>query len=119
MRYSEHTNIAEEEILAKIFSLFDMNKQYDTEADLLVDTKLFLNLIPDLYYMRVFDSHMGGKPDIVVCYRGRFIAIELKDITGVTSKLQVCELCEIRNAGGEAVVCQTMREVRDAIFIRD
>ena len=58
------------------------------------------------YYF--FPEHTGygrsGVPDIIVCYRGRFIAIECKAGRGQTTALQKRELKNIDIAGGVALV---------------
>lgn len=46
----------------------------------------------------------AGVPDILVCYKGRFIALELKTKSGRVSELQKYEIERIRKAGGHAVV---------------
>ena len=42
----------------------------------------------------------SGIPDLLICYKGRFIAIELKAEKGKVSDLQRRELELIREAGG-------------------
>lgn len=46
----------------------------------------------------------SGIPDIVACYKGRFIAIECKAGKNTTTALQELELSRIREAGGHALV---------------
>ena len=50
-----------------------------------------------------------GIPDIIVCYKGRFIGIECKfDATkNPPTKLQQLELAKIKKAGGIAIVFDT------------
>lgn len=45
-----------------------------------------------------------GTPDLLVCYKGRFIALELKTDTGKTTPLQKEKICDIRRADGYARV---------------
>lgn len=45
-----------------------------------------------------------GIPDILACYKGRFLAIELKAPKGKPSVLQLVTLRQIRNAGGYGVL---------------
>lgn len=45
-----------------------------------------------------------GTPDLLVCYKGRFIALELKTDTGKTSPMQKEKICDIRRADGYARV---------------
>lgn len=41
-----------------------------------------------------------GTPDLLVCWRGRFLGLELKTDTGKTTQLQKHHICEIRKADG-------------------
>ena len=68
------------------------------------------NKFPGFY----FKSHgsefqMSGLPDIIGCYKGRFIGIEVKDPEGnhPTSELQKKRIREIRQAGGIAFTADT------------
>lgn len=60
---------------------------------------------------------VAGIPDILVCYRGFFLAIEVKapgKLKG-TTPLQQTQLRAINNAMGFALVADDVRMVRDAI----
>lgn len=46
----------------------------------------------------------SGIPDLIVCYKGRFIGIELKAEKGKTSRLQEFEIEEIRKADGIGMI---------------
>ena len=46
----------------------------------------------------------AGIPDIVICHRGRFIAVECKAGSNKPTALQLRELDNIRKAGGVAIV---------------
>lgn len=46
----------------------------------------------------------AGVPDLIVCYKGRFMGIEVKAKHGRPSELQVWNLDKINNAGGIAVL---------------
>jgi len=59
---------------------------------------------------------MAGLPDLIVCYRGRFIGMETKMPGNTTSKIQDRRIDEIREAGGDAGV---VRSVRDAEALLD
>jgi hypothetical protein len=57
------------------------------------------------YFFPVMNGYgRAGIPDIVGCYRGRFIAIECKAGKGTTTRLQERELQSIRDTGGVALV---------------
>lgn len=46
----------------------------------------------------------SGIPDIIVCYRGHFIAIECKAEGKAPTELQKRELQRIKDSGGDALV---------------
>lgn len=46
----------------------------------------------------------AGIPDVLVCYHGKFIGIEVKAQNGRPSELQLHEIRQIRRAGGQAFV---------------
>tara|TARA_R100001369_G_scaffold78526_1_gene108223 strand:+ start:300 stop:641 length:342 start_codon:yes stop_codon:yes gene_type:complete len=60
------------------------------------------------YYFMPSSGGYGRKgiPDIVVCYKGRFIGIECKfdAASNPPTKLQQLELAKIKQAGGIAIV---------------
>jgi Holliday junction resolvase len=57
----------------------------------------------------------SGLPDIVCCYKGRFIAFEVKTDKGKTTILQEVMLRKIRAAGGIAEVVRSAEEVKAVI----
>lgn len=57
-----------------------------------------------------------GVPDLLVCYKGRFIGIEIKNETGKTSPLQDVNIHNIKRAGGISFVA---RSVEDVSFVID
>lgn len=46
----------------------------------------------------------AGVPDLLVCYKGKFIGIEVKAETGHASELQLKTIEQIKKAGGIAFV---------------
>ena len=58
------------------------------------------------YYAMPIGAGFGnaGVPDFLICFKGRFIAVECKANGGKTTKLQAKHLEDIRAAGGVAVV---------------
>ena len=47
---------------------------------------------------------MVGDPDFFLCMRGKFVALELKDVNGKVRALQEHKLNEVRRTGGIALV---------------
>ncbi len=52
-----------------------------------------------------------GVPDIIACYKGYFIGIEVKNETGKTSPLQNVNLEMINDAGGYGIVARSVKDV--------
>ena len=77
--------------------------------------KKVLDAIGAWYFMPSMTGYgRAGIPDFIVCYKGRFIAIEAKAEHGKLTKWQERELHAIQAAGGEATVIndpETLREM--------
>lgn len=58
------------------------------------------------YYVKFHATGFSrsGVPDILVCIRGRFVAIEVKQEKGVVSALQEAHQRQIIAAGGVAII---------------
>lgn len=56
-----------------------------------------------------------GTPDLLVCYKGHFLALEVKQPGQVCSKLQVRELDRVDNAQGVAAAVSSKEEVAHLI----
>lgn len=64
-----------------------------------------------------FKEHGGmygtsGIPDIICCYKGKFMAFEVKTEKGKLSKLQEITIEKIRQAGGVAFKVTSLEEVK-------
>lgn len=60
-----------------------------------------------------------GLPDVVACYRGKFLAIEVKRPGGRATPMQEHILREIRKAGGFAAVATSVQDVATACDLID
>ena len=71
----------------------------------------------NIYYFKVHGGYYGvsGIPDIIVCYKGRFVALEIKNEKGKTSKMQDMHIENIRKSGGIAFVVRSREEVKKII----
>jgi hypothetical protein len=57
----------------------------------------------------------AGLPDIICCYRGRFVAFEVKTETGRPSKLQEITIQRIKAAKGVACIVRSVEEVKQIL----
>jgi hypothetical protein len=66
--------------------------------------KRLKELGPDCWVVKVQQVAIRGTPDLLICYAGKFIAMELKVGSNKASPLQEHVLQAIRLAGGSAWV---------------
>lgn len=57
----------------------------------------------------------NGNPDLVVCYQGKFIAVEGKANNGVQSSWQKLRQMQIERAGGIYILAWSVDDVKDVI----
>lgn len=86
------------------------------------ESKLQADVEAWLRYKGIYFVHLNeargnkiGVPDLVCCMAGKFVAIELKTEKGRVSKAQEENMQEIGKAGGLAVVCRSLDEVREVV----
>lgn len=82
------------------------------EAELKRRALAYLRTLPDSHWYATADRYARGVPDILGCWRGQFVAIELKARHGRLSRLQARWLTEAQRAGGETLVAWDIDEVR-------
>lgn len=87
------------------------------ERDLVRKISEYLKKVQGLFYWKEHGGQYGtaGIPDIIVCYKGRFIAFECKVENNKPTVLQDMTIKQIYKAGGYAVVVRSLEEVKEAI----
>lgn len=65
------------------------------------------------YAVKIISASQAGVPDVICCYRGRFVAIEVKRPETVrnVSRLQAYNLDKIQEAGGIGFVAYSKEQV--------
>lgn len=83
--------------------------------------KKIINYLEDIgaYVVKVVSATKAGVPDLLVCYEGKFIAIEVKTLEtrNNVSALQSYNLSKIENAGGYSLVAWSVEMVKE--FLED
>lgn len=77
-----------------------------------------INYLKDrrIFHFRVnADINTVGIPDLIVCYRGYFIGLEVKTKKGKISKLQLEVAKEISNNGGFVCFPTSVEDVKNLI----
>lgn len=87
------------------------------ESDLIKKIQQYLKAVPDLFYFKEHGGMYGqsGIPDLIVCYKGRFIAFEVKAGKNKATVLQEITIRQIFKAGGYALVVRSVEEVKQVI----
>lgn len=92
----------------------NLDKQHTSEASFLATVIEFLEMLPETKMIRI-TMQKSGISDIIVCYKGKFVALELKDDIGTATQQQIEFIEDILAAGGKAAVCRTLREVYNTL----
>lgn len=89
------------------------------EKDIVAAIMRHLKTVPDCFAWKTHGGIYGtaGIPDIVCCYKGFFLAFEVKTPSGRLTKLQESTIEKIKAAKGEAFKVTSVEETKD-IFSR-
>jgi len=73
------------------------------------------------YVVKVITASKKGVSDILCCYKGRFISIEVKTPTTMnnTSELQKYNLAKVKEASGLSLVACSIEEVEPYLLLVD
>jgi len=84
------------------------------ESEIVDKIKTYLKGVDGLFCFKEHGGIYGvsGIPDIICCYKGRFIGFEVKTETGKLTVLQAVTLRQIERAGGVAEVVRSVDEVK-------
>ena len=87
------------------------------ERDLIAKISNYLKSVQDLFFWKEHGGQYGtaGIPDLIVCYKGKFIAFEAKVGKNKATPLQDTTIKRIIKAGGYALVVRTLDEVKEII----
>lgn len=73
----------------------------------------YLKTLPQCWFVKTVSNNMRGVPDILICYQGRFIAVEVKNEKGKASKLQLLQMESIEKSGGIAFIAHSFEEFKE------
>ena len=85
-----------------------------SERTITRQVKKLLDSYPNdtLWYYKASDRFTSGVPDFIVCFKGLFIGIELKDLGKKARKLQHYTISRILQGGGIAVCTDTIEDIK-------
>lgn len=67
------------------------------------------------YNVKSIVTNRSGSPDVICCFKGLFIALEVKTEKGIVSKLQEYHQKEIIKSGGIALIVKSVDDVKALI----
>ena len=87
------------------------------ERDIVAAILRLLRKTPNCFCWKEHGGPYGtnGIPDIICCYRGRFVAFEVKTEKGRPSRLQDAVIRQIGRAGGLALIVRSVEDVKAAL----
>ena len=87
------------------------------ESDLIRKISEYIKTVENLFFWKEHGGMYGtaGIPDLIVCYKGRFVAFECKVGKNQPTVLQAITIKQIQAAKGTAVVVRSVDEVREII----
>jgi hypothetical protein len=87
------------------------------EKDIVAAIMRHLKTVPGCFAWKTHGGMYGtaGIPDIICCFRGRFVAFEVKTDTGKLTKLQESTIAKIRAAKGKAFKVTSVEETKEIL----
>lgn len=92
-------------------------RQIVKEKKIVSDILRYLKTLDGCFFFKEHGGMYGtaGIPDLIICYKGNFIGLEVKTDTGRATDLQLATIRKIQRAGGIAGVVRSVDEVKSVI----
>lgn len=85
------------------------------ETALKIKVMKYLKSLPYSIWFKISDRFTSGIPDIIGCYKHRFVAIELKSPKGTIKPIQLAFINKIKKKGGCACIARGLTDVEKLI----
>lgn len=87
------------------------------ESEIVKQIKEYLKTVKGCFFWKEHGGQFGtaGIPDLIICFKGRFVALEVKTATGKTTVLQAITQKRIQEAGGIAAIVRSVDDARRVI----
>ena len=87
------------------------------EKEIVAQIMRFLKTVPHCFAWKEHGGMYGtaGLPDIICCYHGRFVGLEVKTPSGKLTKLQETTLQRIQAAKGQAFKVTSVEDVKEIL----
>ena len=103
--------------VGRVGQVVSINGAKMKEKDLIKKISDYLKTVDNLFFWKEHGGQYGtaGIPDLIVCYKGRFIAFECKVGKNKPTVLQEVTIKQIMRAGGYSIVVRSVDEVKEVI----
>ena len=87
------------------------------EKEIVAQIMRYLKTLPCCFAWKTHGGMYGvaGLPDVICCYHGRFVGLEVKTPSGKLTKLQEATLHRIQAAKGHAFKVTSVDEVKEIL----
>jgi Holliday junction resolvase len=87
------------------------------EKNLIEKIRKYLAGLDGCFFWKEHGGQYGtaGIPDIIICYNGRFVALEVKVGKNKPTRLQAATIEQIQKAGGTAEVVYSLEDAKKVI----
>ena len=87
------------------------------EKEIVAQIMRYLKTVPICFAWKTHGGMYGtaGLPDVICCYRGRFVGLEVKTPSGKLTKLQETTLRRIQAAKGQAFKVTSVEKVKEIL----
>ncbi len=75
----------------------------------------YLNSLEECWNVKTIATNKPGTPDILCCYQGQFIAIEVKAKDGKVSALQKFQIKQLKKAGAITIIAYSLQDIKDIL----
>jgi hypothetical protein len=91
------------------------------EKDIVASILRYLKALPQCFAFKEHGGMYGtaGIPDIICCYKGRFLGLEVKQPSGRLTELQKRTIDKIDAAEGVALRVESVADVKSVILALD
>lgn len=104
------------EMVAQYYTQHGMlDRKWKEEARLLSNALECCSMLGAVAVRMAFTTK-NGQSDLLICYKGRFYAAELKAQDGVSSELQRRFIEDIEAAGGRGAVIYTLHDLLELLM---
>lgn len=91
------------------------NVRIKVESEIQSSILKYLRSLKGCWVTKIVTANERGVPDIICCYKGKFIALEVKAKSGELTPIQAVQILKIHVAGGRACIVRSVEDVKEVM----